>query len=175
MVAEHILSEETLDEKWFLARVTTNELFTVIFLFKYCILLKKYSHFLSQCNSMQFHLVMYFLDKNNINLWCKHLLQEMKVAEVLKHSLSNATIPSQMTSHKLVFIMLEFDDIEYSALSDLDLYVVVWLNLLLHMYNIYVGNKDITTLYLNAFFILPIYLFFFSERGEWWFRNFALL
>lgn len=85
----------------------------------------------------------------------------MKVAvEVLKHSLSNATIPSQMTSHKLVFIMLEFDDIEYSALSDLDLYVVVWLNLLLHMYNIYVGNKDITTLYLNAFFILPIYLYF---------------
>lgn len=52
------------------------------------------------------------------------------------------TIPIQMTSHKLVFIMLEFDDIEYSALSDLDLYVVVWLNLLLHMYNIYVGNKD---------------------------------
>lgn len=89
----------------------------------------------------------------------------MKVAvEVLKHSLSNATIPSQMTSHKLVFIMLEFDDIEYSALSDLDLYVVVRLNLLLHMYNIYVGNKDITTLYLNAFFILPIYLFFFSLK-----------
>lgn len=104
------------------------------------------------------------MDKHNINLWCKHLLQEMKVAvEVLKHSLSNATIPSQMTSHKLVFIMLEFDDIEYSALSDLDLYVVVWLNLLLHMYNIYVGNKDITTLYLNAFFILLIYLYFFLK------------
>lgn len=56
--------------------------------------------------------------------------------------------------------MLEFDDIEYSALSVLDLYVVVRLNLLLHMYNIYVGNKNITTLYLNAFFILAIFTIF---------------
>lgn len=66
MVAEDMLFEETWDEKWFLARVTTNELgtlFTVIFLFKYCILLKKYSHFLSQCNSMQFHRVIYFGQK----------------------------------------------------------------------------------------------------------------
>lgn len=90
----------------------------------------------------------------------------MKVAvEILKHSLSNATRPSQMTSRKLVFNMLEFDDIEYSALSVLDLYVVVRLNLLLHMYNIYVGNKDITTLYLNAFFILAIFtIFLFREE-----------
>lgn len=90
----------------------------------------------------------------------------MKVAvEILKHSLSNTTRPSQMTSHKLVFNMLEFDDIEYSALSVLDLYVVVRLNLLLHMYNIYVGNKDITTLYLNAFFYSRNFHNFFVQGG----------